>query len=421
MTRILSELLGAKEPAFQHGIRQLERASGGANEDIRLTTEIMHGMQERLRQLGLDPHDTTGRELYAALMQKVRQDSETFQELLGIGQDQVDISAAVAHFVTALDMPKQVFALRAVAAKKILRKYPPKKAMKHLGYRSVESMLKHEPCGLILTAAHLTEAAAWHKSLLAAYKRLSASDFEARDIQVLAPVSARWRRLASEYVMQARQNVVGFRELGVVVLLPLPMLQLEAAPLAVTLLAIQAVNDVSTASSYLKMHQVRPDFGVVVAGIARNEPLTKAQMAGSQLPWKVVHRYFAKNPEAYNPHIFEPHVHQEDLRWHAAEDVLSRLHPRFAFWEDTSYLGLLAKAEGRIKASLHEPVSLNFIDAVLSLCNKLPYERRFVRYFRDHAWHELMLRYMRQANIERTVHEQLSGELLDHSVSSLTM
>jgi hypothetical protein len=416
MTRILSELLGAKEPAFQQGIQQLERASGGANEDIRLTTEIMHGMQDRLRQLSLDPHDTTGRELYAALMQKVRQDNETFQELLGVGHDHAHINSVVAHFVSSLEMRREVFALKAVPAKAIIRKHPPKKAMKRLGYRSLESMLKHEQCSLIFAAAHLTESASWHKAVVAAYRRLSASDFECRDIQVLAPHSIRWQSLAADYVLQARQNVVGFRELGAVVLLPLPALRLDAAPLAMTLLTVQAINDIATASSYLKMHQVRPDFGTVVSEIARNEPLTKAQMVGSQLPWKVVHRYFAKNPDAYSAHLFEPHVHQEDLRWHAAEDILSQLHPRFGFWEGSSHLGLLAKAEGRIKATLSEPVSLNFIDAVLSFCNKLPYERRFVRYFRDHAWHELMLRYMRQANIERTVHEQLSGELLDRSL-----
>jgi hypothetical protein len=416
MTRILSELLGAKEPAFQQGIRQLERASGGANEDIRLTTEIMHGMQDRLRQLGLDPHDTTGRELYATLMQKVREDNETFQGLLGIGHQNTNISAAVAHFVESLDMPREVFALKPVVAKAILRKHPPKKTMKRLGYRSLESMLKHEPSSLIFAAAHLVETVSWHKSLIAAYKRVSASDFECRNIQVLAPTSKRWQELALHYVVQARQNVVGFRELGTVVLLPLPALRLDAAPLAVTLLTVQAMNDIATASSYLKMHQVRPDFGVVAAEIARNEPLTKAQMAGSQLPWKVVHRYFAKHPDAYNSHLFEPHVHQEDLRWHAAEDILSRLHPRFSFWEGASHLGLLAKAEQRIRSSLSEPVSLNFIDTVLSFCNKMPYEQRFVRYVRDHIWHELLLRYMRQSNIERTVHEQLSGELLDRSL-----
>lgn len=409
MTRILSELLGAREPAFQQGIKQLERASGGAAEDIRLTTEILHGMQDHLRQLGLDPHDTTGRELYAALMQRVREDNDIFQGLLGISSVDSHMTSAIGRFIRSLDMPKEVFALKPVAAKRLLRKLPPKRAMKRLGYRSVESMLKHEPCSQIMTAAHLLESAPWHKAILQAYKSLSPADFECRDVQVVTPTSARWEELAKEYVLQARQNVVGLREMGTVVLLPLPALRIEAAPFAITLLTMQAANDIMTASTYLKMHQVRPDFGTVVAEIARNEPLTKAEIAGSLLPWKVVHRYFARHPEAYSPHLFEPHVHQDDLRWHAAEDLLGELHPRFGFWKGTAHLGFLSKGDA---------VSMNVIDAVLSFCNKLPYEQRFVRYVRGHIWHELMLRYMRQANIERTVHDQLSGEMLDPSLAA---
>lgn len=407
MTRILSELLGAREPAFQQGIQKLERASGGAAEDIRLTTEILHAMHDHLKQLGLDPHDTTGRELYQALLQRVKEDNAIFQQLIGVSltKDSQHVTTVVERFVNSLDMPKEVFAMRSVAAKRLLRKYPPKRVMKRLGYRSVESMLKHEPSSLIFTAAHLVEAQPWHKQMTAAYKRLSPSDFECRDLQVLAPVNARWENLAQEYVQLERQNIVGLRELGTVVLLPLPTtLSMEAAPLAVTLLTLQAANEIASASAYLKMHQVRPDFGAVVAEIARNEPLTKAEIAGSLLPWKVVQRYFARHPEAYNPDLFEPHVQQEDLRWHAAEDVLGKLHPRFEFWKGSGHLGLLAKGD---------TVSLNIMDAVLNFCNTLPYERRLVRYARSHMWHELLLRYMRQGNIERTVHEQLSDELVD--------
>ena len=405
MTRILSELLGAREPAFQQGIQKLEKASGGAAEDIRLTTEILHAMQDRLRQLGLDPHDTTGRELYQALLQRIKEDNTIFQGLIGLATEKKPqhVTVAVERFVNSLDMPKEVFALRVASAKRMLRAYPPKKAMKRLGYRSLESMLKHEACSLIFTTAHLVETAAWHRQMTQAYKKLSPSDFESRPLQILAPSNARWERLTQDYILQAKQNVVGLRELGAVVLLPMPALRIDAAPLAVTLMTLQAANEIASASAYLKMHQVRSDFGAVVARIARQEPLTAAEVAGSALPWKVIQRYFARHPEAYNPDLFEPHVQREDLRWHSAEDILSGLHPRFEFWNGTGHLGLLSKGE---------TVSLNIIDVVLNLCNALPYEQRLVRYARSHMWHELLLRYMRQGNIERAVHEQLGDELV---------
>jgi hypothetical protein len=280
--------------------------------------------------------------------------------------------------------------------------------MKQLGYRSVESMLKHEPVALLTAAAQIFEGAQWHKSIASAYAKLLPSDFEARDVQLVAPTSERWEKISHAYVLHVKQNIMSFRELGAVVLLPLPVSGFEGASLAATLLTIQSINDIRTSSTYLKLHQVRPDFGSVVSRIVRNEPLTKAEIAGSYLPWKLVHRYFAYHPEAYSAHLFEPHIHLEDLSWQTAEDALASIHPRFEFWKGAAHIGLLPH-DGREGGA----VSANFLDAVLNFCNKLPYEQRVVHYLRDHIWHELMIRYMRQGNLQRNIHEQLSGELVD--------
>ena len=426
MTRILSQLLGAAEPAFQLGIKQLERASGGAAEDIRLTAEMIHGVQDRLRRLGLDPHDTTGRELYAALMQRIADDNDAFQELLGIRRHDLHIMSHIERFIASLDLPKEVFALKSSAAKKILRKHPPKKVMKLLGYRSADSMLKHEQPNLLFAAAHIAETTTWHKAIQTAYKKLSPTDFESRPVQILAPSSHKWDKLSAAYISYTKHNIVAFRELGTIVLLPMPV-NVKAAPLAATLLTLQAISDIRMSSTYLKLHQVRPDFGSIVALIAKGEPVTKAEVAGSMLSWKLVHRYFAKHPNVYSADLFEPHVHQEDLDWRAAENVLASVHPRFAFWQDAAHLGLLAHDSGHVNSVANslpnhkgEIVSLNLIDVVLNLCNTLPYERRFVRHARDHIWHELMLRYMHQDGIERAVHQQLSAELVGESALQYT-
>jgi hypothetical protein len=274
-------------------------------------------------------------------------------------------------------------------------------------------MLKHESAGLLFAAAHIAESAAWHKAIAKAYKKLSPNDFESRPVQILAPTNQRWDKLSAGYVLHAKHNIIAFRELGTVVLLPMPV-SVEAAPLAAALLTLQAVNDIRSSSTYIKLHQVRGDFGEVVASIAKGEPLTRAEIAGTFLPWKLVHRYFAKHPEAYSEHLFEPHVHREDLTWQAAEDALGSAHPRFLLWQGAAHLGLLAHDTGKTasRGGRGEIVSFNLIDTVLNFCNKLPYERRFVRYARDHMWHELMLRYMHQGSIERTVHEQLTNELV---------
>lgn len=403
MTRVLSELLGAKEPGFRLGLRQLEQAGGAPNEDIRLSAEISQAVHRALNELGLDAHDTTGPELYNALLERVKQDDVVMRELLGLRPGDDDVSLRVQRLLTKLEAPKKVFALKSSVAKRLLKKTPPKKAMKQLGYRSVDSMLKHEPVALIYGAAMITESPTWHKQLLQCYKQLAPADFESRDVAVLAPANKRWDTLSTGYVADVKHNILTFKELGAVVLLPLPAHAVEGAALAVTLLGVHAINDVRITSTYLKLHQVRPDFGSVLVKAARSEPYTQASLLGQVLPWRLVHRYFARTPEAYNPDLFEPHVQPEDLHWRPAEHLLAALHDRLEFWEHSAYLGLLDHGE---------PVSLNLTDVVLNFCNKLPYEQRIVHYLRDHLWHELMMRYLHQDSLEQAVEEQLGGELV---------
>ena len=403
MTRVLSELLGAKEPEFRLGLRQLERAGGAPSADIRLSAELQQAVQAALRELGLDPHDTTGPELYNALMERVKQDDTALRELLSIGSEDTELSLKVQRLVTKLEIPKKTFALKSSVAKRLLKKNPPKKAMKQLGYRSIDSMLKHETVAQLYAAAAITETAAWHRQLLNSYKSLGATDFESRPISVVAPLNKRWEKLAIEYVGDVKHNIMSFKELGAVVLLPLPAKTVDGAALAITLLTLHAINDIRITSAYLKLHQVRPDFGELLTKTARSDPYTQASLLGEKLPWKLIHRYFAQS-DSYNADLFEPHVQPEDLKWEPAEAVLGALHARLEFWGKSAYLALLD--QGR-------PVSLNFTDVVLSFCNKLPYEQRIVHYFRDHLWHELMLRYLHQDNLEQMVHEQLGDELVD--------
>jgi hypothetical protein len=407
MTRALSELLGAREPAFRMGLRQLEQASGCPSEDIRLSSEVRQKAQQALVELNLDPRDTTGPELYNVLLERLKHDDEAVRDLLGTDpkSSNQNLMLRTQRLLKSLDIPRSAFALKIVVAKRLLKKNPPKKAMKRLGYRSLDSMLKHEPVPQIYAAAAIAETAQWHKALLTGYKQLLPTDFEVRSVAALAPNSKRWETLGGDYVKHARHNILTFKELGAVILLPLAADTVPGVALMTLLLALNAINDIRETSAYFKLHQVRPDFGSVVAGAARSEPYAAATLVNEErLPWKLVQRFFANTPGAFVPELFEPHVQQDDLKTVPVEKVLAKLHPRFEFWNGKAHTGLLHDGK---------PVSLNLTDAALNFCNHLPYERRVVHYFRDHLWHELMLRYMHQNNLEQTLNEQLGRELVD--------
>src|SRR5690606_23069130 len=101
MTRFLSEALGAVEPVFSRSIQQLERAAGLPGTDIRLTSDIIQGTRAKIMELGLDPSDTTGPELYRALQIKLSQDEVTLRKALGVAEDAApeEVVAKVAQYL----------------------------------------------------------------------------------------------------------------------------------------------------------------------------------------------------------------------------------------------------------------------------------------------------------------------------------
>lgn len=67
MTKFLQELLTTNEPLFPFALNQLEKTTGNEGVDVRLIADITHRAHDIMRTLGLDPADTTARELYLAL------------------------------------------------------------------------------------------------------------------------------------------------------------------------------------------------------------------------------------------------------------------------------------------------------------------------------------------------------------------
>lgn len=405
MTRYLAKALGAEQPLFGQSIEELERASGRPSADIRLSSEITALARQKIIALGLDPDDTTGPEFYSALQGRMQQDEGRVRAALGIMGDTPvgDILSRIQTFVNSHKTTKDCFALKASTAKRLLKKKAPKNAMKQLGYRSLDSLLKHEPVATIYAAALMSETPAWHRAFCAQYDTLTSSDFEQRKMSIVFPKAERWAEASAAFVETAKHNILCFKELGTVVLLPFAT-RVEGLAITSLLLSLHYLNDIRTYSSYLKLQQVKPNFGEIIRSTSDAEPMTTATLAGQAVPWKVIQRYYGRQQEPYHAEVFEPHVQAEDLQWHDGEAVVAELEPALAFWKDTQYL-----------CAMHgdEPVSCNVLDVALSYCNHLSFGDRIVHFAREHLWHELMSRYLHQENLEAAVHQQLSRELVD--------
>jgi hypothetical protein len=414
MTRALSAFLGAKEPEFSLSLRRLEKSSGLPSADIRLSSEISRATKAKLLELGLDPEDTTGEELYAALRQRVQADDErlakTLQEKFGMkdGSD-VDNIGNIARALGRVPVPKSCFALKNSVAKTILKEITPKKVMKQLNYRSLDSMLKHETAASLFAAAWLIEAAVWRRNIMARYKSLQPTDFEMRQISIDYADSKRWQKLAEGVVAREKHNILSVKELGAVVFLPLPAEHPSIVSIITLTLALHAMNEIRAGSTYLKLCQVKPNFGSYVQTVVADEPRLSASFLDQPIAWRVIQRYYARFADALQTEVFEPHVQAEDLSWHSIEKVLSYLEPSLEFWHHTSSLGLLHKSQ---------PVSLNIVDVALSECNQFSYKDRLMHYFRYTLWHELAIRYLKPDKIEQTILTELKPALAEETVTA---
>lgn len=407
MSRLLSELLGAKEPLFGMSLKQLEQASGNPSADVRLTAEIVGVIRLKIEELGLDPDDTTPRELHSALMAKIEDHDKRLVRKIG-GKDPNNASELMPLMRKAwerVDTPKSCWVLKKSVAKAMLKKTPPTAIMKHLGYRSVDSMLKQENLGEIYGALRFAETPEWLNKFNEQYKTLKPQDFETRQIEIVEMSIERWGDIAAPFIHKKRHNITHLKELGVILMLPVTAeAKLRGIAIFTLPLLFHYLNEIRLYSAFFKLQQVKPHFGKVIVETLIADPGKSAVMAGSNIHWRVIQRYFGKLEHENHPEIFEPHVQPEDLHWRRAEDLLYELDPELGFWRDMDYVGLMDKDM--------RPVTLNMLDVAASYVNQSPYAERAIYHFREALWNEIFIRYMGQKNLEQQVLAQLDNDMI---------
>lgn len=402
MTRIMAELLGAGEPMFSIALRQLENASGNQGVDVRLTAEIISKVHHAHKSLGLDPNDTTGEELYSALLSMVEKHDHFLAKRLGADdpEDVQDILRRIRIASSNVHTPKRGWFLKHSVAKRLLKATPPKQVMKALKYRSIDSMIKREPVSELFVAIRVLESPKWQHAFLAKYSKLKPIDFETRDVEVIQFNSERWSKHTEQFVRSNRHNLTHLKELGVIALLPLPIEKMRGIAITVLPLVLHYITEIRLYSAYFKLQQVSPNFGEALVKTLTVDPKEHVNIAGQPLHWRVVNRHFGGYTQML-PEMFEPHVQLEDLEWRKAEAVLYELEPALHFWHAMDFVGSL---QGGV------PVSFNLMDMAASYVNHLPYEHRAIGHMRQSLWSEICQRYIAQPMLERQVLNQLDTE-----------
>lgn len=84
MAKFLQQLIGSKEPLFALTIQQLEVLTGRKALDVAYMADITHRAHAVMRSIGLDPADTTAKELHKALAAQIGR-PELFADTADVG------------------------------------------------------------------------------------------------------------------------------------------------------------------------------------------------------------------------------------------------------------------------------------------------------------------------------------------------
>lgn len=390
MSRLIADMLDAKQPDFTHRIEKWESLTGHPKVDIRISAKLRDRSRLAIAKLGLDREDTSARELYQALKHRLSSDNRRISKMLKID---LDISAdemsarIVEHIEGKIKMP-QVWQLRGAFIKKAIRKNPPKLLMKHGGYRSVDSLLKRGNLAETIALGRELDPR-WYARLCELYQQAQPSDLEQKNAAVILLTPAKLAKI-SQKAKVPQGRVATVNELGSIVIFPNSQ-RFEADVISMIVILIEGLREIKLVSSLLKFLTVRKDFGRLAAAVVKTG--SKASNKFFPLGWSSICHFAYKN--RILPEFTQPHISQDDLDIMPVSTEFCIAFPELNYWFDLEHLG--HHASGGV-------VSFNLIDIVLNTSNMVAFENRSTDFMQRQLWDELHSQYL--------IFPQLQAELL---------
>lgn len=403
MSRTLAILLDAEEPDFTHRIREWEAATGAQGYDVRLSDAIAKAGHRTMQHLGLDVSDTTPRELYYALLEKARQDSNTLAAHLGIEpSDSPEVmTKKILAWLNKQEIPNELWVIKSSVMRGLLKKQSPKQLMKALGFRSIDSVLKRTNPSELLALAGLLEKPEWIIKFKAQYKKLSPTDFNAIKASMHVVKSDQAEKLRAKGLATTKL-VNPCYETGVIVVL-CPEKRFTADVLTMTTAIIETLADMRRHSAYFRSLSPLSKFGTYFMEVC-TYGLQRASMKRSMLHWNPVHRYLVGNKE-FTESLSQPHFGHDDLSAANSSQVLVRLDPRYNFWHGNEHAIYFKRDGGK--------VSLHIADAAVNASNQSHFEHASTSYAKNRLSDELWAPYLHHREVgEAIVNSFLSQEQL---------
>jgi hypothetical protein len=380
MSKKLAELLYEPEILVESAIKKLEHLSGFESTDVRLLVEINNKTRTKLADIGLDPDDTTGPELYHALLAKVENDEQTLNQNFG----------QIIRQITDAHKDYSVYALKQSVAKELLRNHPPRKLMKELSYRSVESMLKRENICTLFAFITAVESPRWLNVFWKDLAKITPSDFEVREISVIS-LTPKYATLTS-----GNSETISVPLMGAVM-----VNSNSGSKIALSLSIANSIGSLRSISAYIKLKNVESNFGKNLSDVIKDGLRDPLQVSRLPVSWRTIFHHYGQRDAREHTEFFGPHILHEDILAHNSIKTLSKISPIFTWWQDLEYVA--KKTEQGI-------VSLNLIDVIKNA--GLKFEERSLDHFRKSLWHEFIDRYLMHPSVEQHFMQQLEPQTI---------
>lgn len=392
MSKLLGQLTGVGRQQLGRITDRLEHMSNVAGVDAQLTADVVLRVRDKSRLLGLDPKDTTPRELYHALQHKAVESDKILRG--GFGLDGQDDTARVAAGLQTLVQNEQCLTIQPAALKQLLKAVPPKATLRALKFRSIDAVLKREdPIALYALASYLEEAS-WGRQVAARMKRFKLRDCGTSTVHVIA-LPLEWQKKLTKVSFDQAVKLVP--EVGAVMILPSIPLEEDGAALLLSTMVLQASEQLAAESLPFYMQVLHRASNELVQEIAAGKRVDVEPIFGLQPAWTVVYRLLMSTDVSYTD-IHQLGIVRADMNWQSIETKLSVLANELDFWVGTHFLGAVS---GDVVTSMH------VADVAANVVMNRQYEQQFTTHLESSAWNELSVRYMQQDVMQKRLFSQI--------------
>jgi hypothetical protein len=383
-------------------VARLEHICANPSVDVRLTADIVTGVRQKVRLLGLDPADTTSEELYSALKLRAFATDEALRERLLLSGTTVSQLQKLIAKANTFYKKDTLWLPKPSIMKKLISLVPPKKTLKLLGYRSITSFVKREDPFELYVIAKLTEEPTWHNQFAARLKRLLPKDFEDQPVRA-AMLSEKHTQKLRESRHHERQTMLVCEQMGMVVVFADIDISMQGAACLELILLLQALRRLALFGSY--QHVLLADCGLDHMNelLELHVPTGLIKIGDIAIDWHVVHRLLSSGPGTR----LETDFLITDFRWDELEFQLATIVPLADFWVGSHIYGTVSN--GHV-------LSFHLRDVLVNAIAERKVEQSSSLHLRASLWNELQYRYVAEESMRPHILKQLAGTSIIHDM-----